>query len=57
VKLIKSGALNDKQHSAALKELALKCTIYGNGCIKRGKQDEGKYYLQLPEETNNETLG
>jgi glycosyltransferase involved in cell wall biosynthesis len=51
VKLIKSGVLDDKQFRAALKELALKCTIYGNGCIKRGKQEEGKYYLQLPEKT------
>jgi glycosyltransferase involved in cell wall biosynthesis len=51
LKLIKGGVLDDKQFSAALKELALKCTIYGNGCIKRGKEEEGKYYLQLPERT------
>ena len=25
-----------------------KCRVYGNGCIKRGKQAEGKYYLELP---------
>ncbi len=49
VKLIKSGVLSEKQLRTASKELALKCRIYGNGCIKRGKQAEGKYYLQLPE--------
>jgi GT2 family glycosyltransferase len=49
VKLIKSGVLSEKQLRTASKELALKCRIYGNGCMKRGKQEEGRYYLQLPE--------
>jgi len=49
VKLIKSGILNEGQLNVARKELNLKCRIYGNGCIKRGKQEEGKRYLQLPE--------
>ena len=48
IKLIKSDALNEAQAGAAKKELSLKCQIYGNGCIKRGKKEEGRYYLNLP---------
>lgn len=51
VKLITSGMLSQKQLKKASKELAQKCGIYGTGCIKRGKQAEGNYYLQLPEKT------
>ena len=47
-KLIQSGRLNRKQLQATLDELSLKCRIYGSGCIKRGKKDEGAFYLQLP---------
>ena len=49
VKLIKSGILNERQVEAAMEELSIKCTIYGNGCVKRGKQEEGESYLNLPE--------
>jgi glycosyltransferase involved in cell wall biosynthesis len=49
VKLIKSGRLNKRQLEATLKELSLKCPVYGNGCLKRGKIAEGEYYLRLPE--------
>ncbi|MBW1910406.1 MAG: glycosyltransferase [Deltaproteobacteria bacterium] len=49
VKLIKSGVLNERQLQATFEELSLKCRIYSNGCVKRGKLDEGTYYLQLPE--------
>ena len=49
VKLIKSGVLNKRQLKATLNELSLKCRIYGNGCLKRGKTEEGKYFLNLPE--------
>jgi len=54
VKLIKSGVLSEKQLRTVSKELVLKCRIYGNGCIKRGKQEEGRPYLQLAERINNE---
>ena len=50
VKLLKSGELNDIQVKAVLKELEIKCQIYGKGCIKRGKNEEGKYFLSLPED-------
>lgn len=48
VKLIKETSLNDKQYNAVIKELKYKCTIYGNGCIKRGRILEGRFYLDLP---------
>jgi glycosyltransferase involved in cell wall biosynthesis len=49
VKLIKSGILSPAQQSAALEELAIKCRIYGNGCMKRGRAKEAQRYLSLPE--------
>jgi len=49
VKLVKRGNLNKRQLEATLKELSLKCPVYGNGCLKRGKKAEGEYYLRLPE--------
>ncbi len=49
VKLVKSGRLNEGQLISSLDELALKCRIYGNGCLKRGKLKEGSFYLRLPE--------
>jgi glycosyltransferase involved in cell wall biosynthesis len=49
-KLMEEGILNRDQQQAAMKELSLKCRIYGKGCIKRGKQDEGAAYLKLAQE-------
>lgn len=54
IKLIKGGQLTDEQLQATLHELSQKCRIYGNGCLKRGKLEEGKYYLQLPENLKGE---
>ena len=48
VKMIEGGWLNEHQLAQALDELSVKCSIYGNGCIKRGKTSEGEYYLGLP---------
>jgi glycosyltransferase involved in cell wall biosynthesis len=50
VKMIESGWLNDSQVTLALEELSVKCSIYGKGCIKRGKRTEGEHYLRLPEQ-------
>jgi len=50
VKLIKSGILTLDQRGVALEELSIKCRIYGNGCIKRGRMEEGCFYLSLPQE-------
>ena len=49
LKIIEKGALNKRQLKAALEELSLKCRIYGEGCLRRGKKREGDYYLGLPE--------
>jgi GT2 family glycosyltransferase len=49
VKLLRSGQLTDAQHTAAYKELETKCRIYGQGCLKRGREEEGREYLELPE--------
>jgi glycosyltransferase involved in cell wall biosynthesis len=50
VKLIKSDKLNKGQLKATFDELSLKSKIYGNGCLKRGKLEEGNFYLRLTEE-------
>ena len=47
-RLIESGRLSERQTEAALKELRFKCRVYGNGCLRRGKQEAGRYYLSLP---------
>ena len=48
VKVLDGGCLNENQTKAALKELRFKCRVYGNGCLRRGKKEEGQYYLSLP---------
>ncbi|MBN2061832.1 MAG: glycosyltransferase family 2 protein [Deltaproteobacteria bacterium] len=54
IKLLKSGKLSNVQTRSLLKELGVKCRIYGKGCLKRGKGEEGKYYLGLPEAMEKE---
>jgi glycosyltransferase involved in cell wall biosynthesis len=54
VKLLRGGQLNDAQLQAALQELTIKCQIYGSGCLRRGRKEEGEYYLRLPEDLNHE---
>jgi glycosyltransferase involved in cell wall biosynthesis len=49
LKLMESGQLNEPQLALVMKELANKCAIYGKGCLRRGKREEGEYYLHLPE--------
>jgi glycosyltransferase involved in cell wall biosynthesis len=49
VKLLQAGGLSELQRNAAREELKKKCEIYGTGCIKHGRVDEGEYYLNLPE--------
>ena len=55
VKLLKSGVLNPEQYEEVMTELSRKCTIYGKGCLKREKAEEGRYYLNLPESLKEET--
>ncbi len=43
--LMTGGVLNKDQYRAAARVLEKKCRIYGNGCIKRGRVEEGQTYL------------
>ncbi len=47
LKLLKSNVLTPDQRSIAIHELQKKCRIYGKGCIKHGRADEGRRFLQL----------
>lgn len=49
VGLIQSGSLSREQELMAASVLEKKCWIYGNGCLKRGRTEEGQYYLGLYE--------
>lgn len=53
VKLIQSGVLDESQVKSAMAELSSKCRIYAGGCLKRGKAQEGNFYLQLPRNLKN----
>jgi glycosyltransferase involved in cell wall biosynthesis len=46
-KIIKSGMLSDAQYQAALIMLQNKCVIYADGCRKRGRVEEARYYETL----------
>ena len=50
--LIRSDSLTPVQAAKAKKVLKKKCTIYGNGCIKRGRNKEGEYYLGVGQALN-----
>ena len=56
VKLLQDGSLDKKQSQAAFQELKVKCQIYGQGCLKRTRLEEGEFYLQLPETIRREHL-
>ncbi len=47
-KLLNSGSLSTKQYQWTWQALQRKCEIYGQGCLKRGKVEEGEAYLALP---------
>ncbi len=51
-KLLESGSLSPRQQKLALIELSKKCAIYGMGCMKRGRKEEGEKILTLPERYN-----
>ncbi len=52
-KLLDSGLLSPRQYDLAWQELDRKCRIYGQGCLKRGKIEEGKRYLSLAARRKN----
>ncbi len=49
-KLLKTTSLPFAQKRETIAELERKCRIYGNGCIKHGRRQEGEYYLALPKQ-------
>jgi glycosyltransferase involved in cell wall biosynthesis len=52
VKLLKEDYISPHQRELAWRELVRKSTIYGKGCIKRGKKEEGENILALAEQYN-----
>jgi glycosyltransferase involved in cell wall biosynthesis len=52
-KLISQGNLNDDQDMMARHKLVEKCEIYGRGCLKHGKIDEGNAMLELARKTRS----
>lgn len=48
-KILGSGSLTHEQYDLTLSELKRKCRIYGNGCIKHGRREEGAEILAIPE--------
>jgi len=46
--LIRPGCLSAEQRDLALREIEKKCRIYGSGCLKHGREEEGRRYLELP---------
>jgi len=46
-KIILSGILSRDQYIDAVKMLQEKCKIYAQGCLKRGRRDEAKYYFDF----------
>jgi GT2 family glycosyltransferase len=47
-KLLRSGRLRPEQREWTWAALRDKCLVYGTGCLKRGKQKEGRAILALP---------
>lgn len=48
VNLLRRERLTAEQGEAALRELERSCRIFGRGAIRRGREEEGRYYLSLP---------
>ena len=46
-KLLEGDFISPRQRELAWRELMRKCEIYGKGCIKRGKKEEGEKILAL----------
>jgi len=55
-KLLDSGVLTAQQSRLAREELVRKCRIYGQGCIKHGRLEEGAWYARLPEKYQARTI-
>ncbi|MFO7762044.1 MAG: glycosyltransferase family 2 protein [Thermodesulfobacteriota bacterium] len=47
LKVLTTERLTEEQRRLAGMELARKCRIYGRGCLKHGRCEEGEFYLEL----------
>lgn len=47
LKLLNGSKLTGEQKKLAQDELVRKCRIYGNGCLKHGRPEEGRHFLHL----------
>ena len=56
LRLLDSGVLSRGQELLAREELRKKCTVYGNGCLKHGKETEGSYVLGLAQTAGSGSL-
>ncbi|MGD8924565.1 MAG: glycosyltransferase family A protein [Syntrophobacterales bacterium] len=56
-KLLNSGNLSPEQYEWTWQALKDKCQIYGQGCLKRGKVEEGEHYLALAEKYRRKAQG
>lgn len=54
--LIEREDLTSEQETLARGELRRICQIYGHGAIKRGREEEGRYYLALSERAGREAI-
>jgi len=55
-KLLTREELNNRYRQIVCEELRRKCLIFATGCIKRGKFEEARNYLSLPEKLCLETV-
>ncbi|MEK6201724.1 MAG: glycosyltransferase family 2 protein [Desulfobulbaceae bacterium] len=46
-RLLESEVLTGEQYELALRALEQKCQVYGHGCIKHGKDEEGREYFKV----------
>ncbi len=46
-KILQRGGLSEENRKKAREVLKEKCRIYGNGCLKRGRFQEGGHFLRL----------
>lgn len=53
-RLVRSGVLSAGQRREAIREMERKCAIYGKGCLKHGRTEEGMRFLALAETTRRQ---
>ncbi len=54
---LEAGIFHGENKILAGREMARKGRIYGSGALKRGKKEEGEYYLRLAEQWEGDSAG